>query len=195
VSGLSVGVVLVARTGKVLWLNRTAEHLLGMTFAESSGRPFQQVVRTPQIAAFWQDTRRKDENAFAELAVQWPREMELKVNATRCLDGDGRELGRALLVCDMTHERAVQVQLTNAVANRLLALTGSHVPPKPVSSLTQQELRILRMVAEGMGNDMVAEEMKISASTVRSHLKSLYKKLDLGSRTEAVSFAIRYHLI
>lgn len=195
VAGLAVGVILIDRTGKLVWLNRTAESLLNVRLEASSGRSIQQILNAPQLAAFWQDVREQKENAFAEFSVQWPREMELKINATRCLDNDGNEIGRALLVCDVTRERTVQVQLSQAVATRLLALTSGHMPPKPVANLTQQELRILRMVGQGLGNDDIAAQVKISASTVRSHLKSLYKKLNLGSRSEAVSFSVRHHLV
>jgi DNA-binding CsgD family transcriptional regulator len=61
--------------------------------------------------------------------------------------------------------------------------------------LTHQEVRILRLVGQGLRNDEIAEQAHISASTVRSHLKSVYRKLKLGSRAEAVSYAIRNHLV
>lgn len=195
VAGLAVGIVLTDTRGRVVWLNRTAEDLLGTTLAECSEKPIGRVLKSPGLQAFWQDAARKEENHFAEVTVHCPRPLELKLNATRCLDDDGLEIGRALLVCDVTLERAVQVQLSQAVANRLLALTSGHMPPEPVAELTQQELRILRLVGRGMGNNEIAAKGHVSASTVRSHLKNLYKKLKLSSRTEAVSFAIRHHLV
>ncbi|HVP10208.1 MAG TPA: LuxR C-terminal-related transcriptional regulator [Phycisphaerae bacterium] len=195
VSGLSVGLVLVDHRGKVVWLNRTAEKLLGVELAACSGRSMDHVLKNPQMLAFWHDVANKDANAYAEISVRWPKAMDLKVNATRCLDGEGREIGRAMLVCDITQERAVQVTLSQAVATHLLSLTSGHMPPEPVARLTQQELRMLRLVGQGLGNTEIAAQNNISTSTVRSHLKNLYKKLGLSSRAEAVSFAIRHHLV
>jgi len=68
------------------------------------------------------------------------------------------------------------------------------MPPQPVAHLTSQELRVLRLVGGGLGNDEIARRMAISVATVRSHLKRLYRKLHLRSRAEAVSFATRNHL-
>lgn len=194
VSGLAVGLVLVDRSGKLVWLNRTAEKLLGVELNGHAGKPIQRVLKTPEVAAFWQDARRAEDNTFAELTVHWPRELELKINATRCVDGAGREIGRALLLCDVTQERSLQVSLSQAMAKHLMALTSSHLPPQPVHSLTSQELRVFRLLGRGLGNDQIAAQTNISPSTVRSHLKSVYKKLKLRSRAEAVSFAVRHHL-
>ena len=123
-----------------------------------------------------------------------PADLALKANATRYVDDQGAEVGRALLFCDVTAEQRVQVELSQAVARRLLALTSGHMPPEPVANLTHQEVRILRLVGRGLGNEEIAEEAGISPSTVRSHLKSLYRKLGLHSRAEAVSYAARNNL-
>jgi DNA-binding CsgD family transcriptional regulator len=194
VSGLSVGLVLVDQRGKVVWLNRAAEKLLNVELAACSGRPVDQVLKNPQLQAFWHDATAKETDSYAEVAVHSPRTMDLTVNATRCLDFEGNEIGRAILVCDVTQERAVQVKLSQAVANHLLSLTSGHAAPEPIGQMTQQELRILRLVGQGLGNTEIAERTRIATSTVRSHLKNLYKKLNLNSRAEAVSFSIRHHL-
>jgi DNA-binding CsgD family transcriptional regulator len=195
VAGLSVGLMLINRSGKLVWLNRTAERILGATSAECLGRAVEQTLKDPQLAAFWHDATNADGDHFGELSVHWPSQLELKLHATHCLDHDGTELGRALLICDVTSERTVQVELSQAVATRLLDLTSGHMPPEPVANLTHQELRILRLVGRGLGNDEIGEKTNISPSTVRSHLKSLYRKLNLGSRAEAVSYAVRNHLV
>jgi DNA-binding CsgD family transcriptional regulator len=194
VAGLSIGLVLVKTTGKVAWLNRAAEHVLGLTAVQCVGRPIGQVLKDPRLAAFWQDAAGRNGNHLAEISLEWPRRLELKVNATHCTDVRGAPMGRALLFCDVTDERTVQVRLTHAVANRLLGLTRDGVPAGSPSNLTQQELRILRLLGRGLGNEGIAVEMNISASTVRSHLKSVYRKLALDSRAAAVRYAVRNHL-
>ena len=56
--------------------------------------------------------------------------------------------------------------------------------------LTARELDVLRLVARGMTNQRVAEELVISERTVHSHLRTTYRKLGVGSRTAATRFAL-----
>ena len=193
-SGLCVGLILTNSEGKAVWLNRAAKGMLGLSGDEYAGQPLDRLLKDLQLAAFWQEAAEKDGNLLAEVAVKWPHTLVLKANATRYVDNDGTEIGRALLFCDVTAEQNVQVELSQAVARRLLALTAGHMPPEPVANLTQQELRILRLVGRGMGNEEIGGEVGISSSTVRSHLKNVYRKLSLHSRAEAVSYATRNHL-
>lgn len=194
VGGLAVGLVLLTPGGRVVWLNRTAEQILEVSRSAAVGRPIERILRDPQLAAFWHDAAGRAGNHLAEVSVRWPREAELKLNATHCRDQNGVEIGRALLICDVTSEKTAQVELSRAVAARLLDLTGGHAPPAPAAGLTQQELRILRLLGRGLGNGEIAEQAGVSPATVRSHLKNVYRKLGLGSRAEAVSFAVRNHL-
>ncbi|MCK4341801.1 MAG: PAS domain-containing protein [Phycisphaerae bacterium] len=193
-SGLCVGLILTNSGGKIIWLNRAAEMVLGLPGTECLGQSLDRLLKDLQLVAFWQEAAQTEGNLLGDLVVQWPRKLALKVNATRYVDDDGNEVGRALLFCDVTAERSVQVELSQAVAKRLLALTAGHMPPEPVANLTHQEVRILRLVGRGMGNDEIAGAANISRSTVRSHLKNVYRKLGLGSRAEAVSYAVRNQL-
>lgn len=195
VAGLAVGLLLTDRVGKVVWMNRYAQRLLGAEMNECAGRLARLVFKSPPLAAFWQEALQAKDNLTAELMINWPHPTELKVSATRCLDSRGREIGRALLLCDITQERSIQLKLSQAVASRLLALTQSQLPSEPVAHLTQQELRMLRLLGQGLGNSEIARKTRISATTVRSHLKSLYRKLDIRSRSEAVGFAIRNNVV
>ena len=195
IAGLSVGMVLMSPSSKVMWLNRAAEQVLGTSASRCVGRQISRFLKDPQLATFWHESARRNGTTLGEVSVRWPRSLELKVNSTRCLDRSGAEIGRALLFCDVTDERAAQVQLSRAVATRLLKLAGeSGAPPEPLASLTPQELRILRLVGRGWGNAEIAAETGISSSTVRSHLKSVYRKLGLASRAGAVSYAVRNRL-
>ena len=194
-SGLCVGLVLTNSSGKVIWVNPAAERALGLSSTECLDQPLNRMLKDPQLAAFWQEAAEAEGNLLADVVVRWPEQLVLKLNATRYVGEDGREIGRALLFCDVTAEQAVQVTLSQAVAERLLALTAGHMPPEPVAQLTHQEVRILRLVGQGLRNDEIAERAHISSSTVRSHLNSVYRKLELGSRTEADSYAIRNHLV
>jgi DNA-binding NarL/FixJ family response regulator len=61
--------------------------------------------------------------------------------------------------------------------------------------LTGREVEILRVLAEGMSTDEVAENLFISRLTVQSHVKSILAKLGVHSKLEAVTFALRRGII
>jgi DNA-binding CsgD family transcriptional regulator len=67
-----------------------------------------------------------------------------------------------------------------------------HVRPAP---LTDRELDVLRLIAEGATARQVAERLVISESTVKTHLGHIYEKLDVPDRAAAVARAIRLGLI
>ena len=64
-----------------------------------------------------------------------------------------------------------------------------------VETLTERELEVLEIVAAGLGNKEVAARLEISEHTVKFHVASIMGKLGAGSRTEAVTLAIRQGLI
>jgi LuxR family transcriptional regulator, maltose regulon positive regulatory protein len=52
--------------------------------------------------------------------------------------------------------------------------------------LSRKELVVLRLLAEGHSNTAMAQKLIVSDSTVRSHLRKIYSKLDVHSRTQAI---------
>lgn len=61
--------------------------------------------------------------------------------------------------------------------------------------LTERELSILRLVAEGLSNLDIASRLYVTEQTVKFHLSNIYRKLGVGNRTEATRFAYRNGLI
>jgi DNA-binding NarL/FixJ family response regulator len=61
----------------------------------------------------------------------------------------------------------------------------------PVDQLTDREMEVLRLAARGMTNRGIADELSISVRTAQVHLSNVFSKLGVGSRTEAVLFALR----
>jgi DNA-binding NarL/FixJ family response regulator len=57
--------------------------------------------------------------------------------------------------------------------------------------LTEREMDVLKLAAKGMSNREIAAELVISVRTVQSHLNSVFNKIGVGSRTEAVIHALR----
>jgi DNA-binding NarL/FixJ family response regulator len=68
-------------------------------------------------------------------------------------------------------------------------------PPNEASRLTAQELRLLKLLTEGHQNKTAAHELGISIHTVGFHLRSVYTKLQVHSRAEAVARALRDKLV
>jgi DNA-binding NarL/FixJ family response regulator len=57
--------------------------------------------------------------------------------------------------------------------------------------LTDSEVRILRLIAEGLSNDEVSQVTRLARETIKGHLKALFRKLDVKNRTEAAVLAVR----
>jgi DNA-binding NarL/FixJ family response regulator len=82
------------------------------------------------------------------------------------------------------------------VAIRVVDLFRKTQTPEQFSAgLTPQELRLLKLLAEGHQNKTAAAEMSISIHTAGFHLRSIYEKLHVHSRSEAVARALRDKLI
>lgn len=75
-----------------------------------------------------------------------------------------------------------------------VAAAASDVPWQ-VEPLTQKEMQVLKLLAEGYSNSAMSEKLFVSDSTVRTHLRSINMKLGAQNRTQAVSLARRYGLI
>jgi DNA-binding NarL/FixJ family response regulator len=67
--------------------------------------------------------------------------------------------------------------------------------PRPVESLTQREIEVLRLVAEGLSNKAISLILSITENTVKYHMRNILQKLGAQNRTEAVTHAIRAGLL
>jgi DNA-binding NarL/FixJ family response regulator len=82
------------------------------------------------------------------------------------------------------------------VARRVLKLFREFRPPERTScDLTPQEMTLLKLMVEGHHYKTAAAQMGISVNTVSFHLKHVYEKLQVHSKTEAVAKALRERLI
>lgn len=67
------------------------------------------------------------------------------------------------------------------------APTGGEDEPVIVESLTERELAVLELVAEGLSNSEIAERLVVTVGTVKKHINNIFRKLHVGSRTQAVA--------
>lgn len=64
-------------------------------------------------------------------------------------------------------------------------------PPNPFAALSQRELEVLQLIAEGLSNAAIGEKLFISEKTVKSHVGNILSKLHLDDRTQAAVYAWR----
>jgi DNA-binding NarL/FixJ family response regulator len=82
------------------------------------------------------------------------------------------------------------------VARKVMrAFRDFRAPRRPDSKLTPHELRLLKLLVEGHTYKTAAAELKLSAHTVSFHLRSVYEKLHVHSKSEAVGKAMRERLV
>lgn len=87
-------------------------------------------------------------------------------------------------------ESALSPEIASKVVRQ--AMTGRpEQAAAQVEALTERELDVLRLAARGLTNRAIGHELGISHRTVQGHLQSMYGKLAVNSRTEAVTAALR----
>ncbi len=82
--------------------------------------------------------------------------------------------------------------LEPAIASKVLFELAHPPKAEPTTDpLTERELEVLRLIAQGYSNRQIADELVITEMTVRAHVSNVLSKLHLASRTQAALFALR----
>lgn len=81
------------------------------------------------------------------------------------------------------------------IARKVLDIFAKTAAPSGNYALTQREKDILHLVVEGLSPKMIAGKLSLSLHTVTTHLKNIYAKLQVHSRSEAVAKALKEHLL
>lgn len=79
-------------------------------------------------------------------------------------------------------------------ATQVLVETANQ-PPIPGLDLTEREREVLALMVEGLNNTQIAGKLTVSPSTIKSHVSNILAKLFVTSRTEAVTLALRSHIV
>jgi len=89
-------------------------------------------------------------------------------------------------------ESLIQPAVAGKVLDRFAQLSRQTQVP---DALSERELEVIKLMARGSANKEIAAELFISESTVKSHIASIFQKLGVGDRTEAVTQALQKGLI
>jgi two-component system, NarL family, response regulator LiaR len=85
-----------------------------------------------------------------------------------------------------------EVTLHPTIAQKLLKeISGPAEQPPTPEPLTEREAEVLKLIAGGLNNQEIAEELVISVATVYTHVSNILAKLHLASRTQAALYALR----
>lgn len=192
IQGLSDGLILVDDAGRIFHLNRRAEELIGGRGKVAVGASASSALSRAGLSAFWNSAVSEVDPVSADIAL--PGGPILRATVTRCLSAPGVLIGHALVLRDVTREKRIHVELSGEVARRLLELAGSRRPGEDGPFLTHRETQILALLASGLTNRQIAAKLHVSPNTVATHLKHLYPKLRVKTRSQASAYAATHGL-
>jgi len=92
-------------------------------------------------------------------------------------------------------ESMLHPAIARKVVNRFSRPVEGGKEETPVEELTEREIEVLQLAGKGITNREIADSLSISHRTVQAHLSHIFSKLGVGSRTEAVVYALRKGLL
>jgi ATP/maltotriose-dependent transcriptional regulator MalT len=164
----------------------------------AQGKPFQAACLLGRAEALWQ-----------EIHALRPPVLEARYAATIALLREqlgeplllealrqGQEREPAALLQLSTQNDALTLSspahaLTIAPAESILAVGSSSPLPE---ALTKREQEIFRLLAEGLTKPQIAERLTLSFHTVNAHVRTIYAKVGVSSRSAATRYALEHHL-
>lgn len=110
-------------------------------------------------------------------------------------DASAEEIEQAVraVAAGQTHlDPAVQQRLVAAVADARAPAQAS--PPDAPEDLTPRELEVLKLIAAGLSNAQIAQELVVSGATVKTHINRIFYKTGVRDRAQAVRYAYEHGL-
>ena len=117
--------------------------------------------------------------------------VDIGINGYLLKDYESSELKKAIFAI-AEGENYNQPSLIPALNSKMIEKNEDELK---IDSLTKREIQVLKELAVGKFNRDIAKEMEISERTVKNHISSIFKKLDVTDRTQAAVFAIKNNLI
>ena len=130
----------------------------------------------------------------------------MRANYERSVATVRNQLGEKAFVAIWEEGRTMTAEQALAAQGRTSVPTAPPIPPAIPSAhaakpqvtypegLTEREVEVLRLVARGLSNAQIAEELVVSLLTIKAHLRSIYSKLGVTSRVAATRYALEHHL-
>jgi len=195
--------------GRVVIFNKAAERLLGYNAADVLGKPCYNVLGGHDSFG----NRFCDEGcALVHMVRRHEAVHRFELSLRK---SSGQRVDVSVLVVVVPGPRPSQFTILHVLAPLAAGVspgafverigTGARhppVPPGPAASspehqqaLSTREAEILRLLADGLGTSEIADTLFISVATVRNHTQNILRKLDVHSKLEAVSLALRLRLI
>jgi NarL family two-component system response regulator LiaR len=88
-----------------------------------------------------------------------------------------------------------EAQLDPEIARKVMQEFANPQPVAPKHDLTERELEVLRLIAQGKSNKDISEDLVLSEKTVKTHVSNILQKLHLSDRTQAAVFALRQKIV
>jgi DNA-binding NarL/FixJ family response regulator len=115
------------------------------------------------------------------------------------LEGQQMTPAQVLSLEKQSHESATTTAVPEAVTQAVTQAPMTTPPPPPpaplfTEELTGRELEVLRYLARGLTSVKIADELCISPRTVQAHLRSIYSKIGVATRSAATRYAIEHRL-
>jgi DNA-binding NarL/FixJ family response regulator len=92
-------------------------------------------------------------------------------------------------------ESLISPRIATMLLRRMRLDEPAETGTRPVTPLSERELQVLRLVAEGKGNQEIGEALYIGQSTVRNHISSILMKLQVENRVQAAVRAVRDRMV
>ena len=102
------------------------------------------------------------------------------------------EVPQAFLRARLQFKSLLEPAVAGKVLDRLAELSRQNKAPE---TLSEREVEVLELMAKGTSNKAIASGLFISESTVKTHVQSIFQKLVVNDRTEAVTEAIKRGII
>jgi PAS domain S-box-containing protein len=198
---------------RIIFWNQAAAHITGYTYEEVSGLPCYKVLEghDDQGRLFCFEHCRIAKAALRDKAVKdydvaissKPGEVRWINLSTLTFPANGDESKVLLhLFRDVTRRKKSE-QLISHMLKAAKDLQNGDSPPasariangQPIADLTNREIEVLSLLAQGFSTDDIARSLSISPSTTRNHIRNILQKLQVHSRLEAVVQAYKQGLI
>jgi PAS domain S-box-containing protein len=196
-AGAGDGAFVIGQDGRIRTWNQAAETLVGYTPAEVIGRACCDVFN-----GFNSDGNRLCSRACQVMtAVRMEEPVQHFDMRTRTKAGRPIWLNTSVLTTPGTAEERLIIHLFRDVTagKELLALVHERLSAgadgaEPAAALSRRELDELRLMTQGLNTAAIAGRLGLSRATVRNHAQSIFAKLGVHSRLEAVAYAARHRL-